>query len=100
MDINGAKVPKKSSPNSVVDLFKEGELIQRRYFDKTGLATFDIANTDHKWLGIHTLVPHSHDWTWWRDNKGISKKKRSKESDLTFAERIANKDLKGIRHNE
>lgn len=32
--------------------------------------------------------------------KAFLKKNRSKEKDLTSAERIENKDLKGIRHNE
>ncbi|MGO0053675.1 phage minor capsid protein [Streptococcus suis] len=98
--IDDAKVPILSHPNGVVDLYKDGELIQRRYYGRTGKAKIDIDNTDHKRPDIHKLVPHSHDWSWWIDSKGILKKKRSKERDLTLAERIANKDLKGIRHNE
>ncbi|HFR3976860.1 TPA: hypothetical protein ACHVI3_000980 [Streptococcus suis] len=98
--IDDAKVPIFSHSNSFIDLFKDGELIQRRNYGSTCNAIIDFDNIDHKRPDIHKLVPHSYDWTWWRDNKGISKKKRSKERDLTLTERIANKDLKGIRHNE
>lgn len=98
--LDDEKVPVLSQPNSAIDLYKDGELIQRRYFGKTGKAKFDIDNTDHMRPDTHKMVPHSHDWTWWKDEKGNSKKKRSKERELTLAERIANKDLKGIRHDE
>ncbi|NQL61435.1 capsid protein [Streptococcus suis] len=98
--LDDEKVPVLSQPNSAIDLYKDGELIQRRYFGKTGKAKFDIDNTDHMRPDIHKMVPHSHDWTWRKDEKGNSKKKRSKERELTLAERIANKDLKGIRHDE
>ncbi|HFI2691129.1 TPA: phage minor capsid protein [Streptococcus suis] len=98
--LDDEKVPVLSQPNSAIDLYKDGELIQRRYFGKTGKAKFDIDNTDHMRPDTHKMVPHSHDWTWWKDEKGNPKKNRSKERELTLAERIANKDLKGIRHDE
>lgn len=98
--LDDEKVPVLSQPNSAIDLYKDGELIQRRYFGKTGKAKFDIDNTDHMRPDTHKKVPHSHDWTWWKDEKGNPKKNRSKERELTLAERIANKDLKGIRHDE
>lgn len=98
--LDDEKVPVLSQPNSTIDLYKDGELIQRRYFGKTGKAKFDIDNTDHMRPDTHKMVPHSHDWTWWKDEKGNPKKNRSKERELTLAEQIANKDLKGIRHDE
>lgn len=94
------KVPVLHQPNSVVDLYKDGDLIQRRYFGKTGKAKFDIDNTDHKQPEHHKKVPHVHYWSWWKDDNGVQKKKRSKgDQELTLAQRIANEDLKGIRHN-
>jgi len=46
------------------DLVKDGQLVQRRYYDGEGKADMDIDYTDHGNPGQHPKVPHRHDWYW------------------------------------
>ena len=57
-------VPFVSKPNSVFDNYgRDGTILQRRYYGRTGKPRLDIDLTDHGNPQIHTIVPHYHDWT-------------------------------------
>ncbi|WP_227055622.1 hypothetical protein [[Clostridium] hylemonae] len=60
----------KGEPNSSEDLYNEnGELLQRRYYDKNGNVEYDI---DYKHDNSHNnhKFPHGHEWEW-KDGKPI-----------------------------
>lgn len=46
------------------DLVKDGELVQRRYYDHKGKAEVDIDYNDHGNPKQHPMVPYRHDWYW------------------------------------
>lgn len=51
-------------PWSSKDLVNDGELVQRRYYDKDGKVELDIDYNDHGNPKEHPKVPHRHDWHW------------------------------------
>lgn len=56
----GGALDKEGAPLSSKDLYdKNGELKQRRYYDKKGNADMDI---DYKHGGVGHTFPHRHDW--------------------------------------
>ncbi|MDX5639504.1 minor capsid protein [Clostridioides difficile] len=84
-------VPFESKPNSVFDNYKDGKLIQRRYYGNTGKPRLDLDLTDHRNPKQHKIVPHKHDWL--ADENNHDKVKREKDMELTKAHKIANKDI-------
>lgn len=82
-----ADKPFRHEKKSVIDIFKDGEHVERRYYGRTGLPRLDIDFTDHYTPTIHPN-PHAHDWTYMDRNKKIPKHHSHRE--LTLAERIAN----------
>lgn len=82
------KKPFKNDPKSVIDVFKDGEHVERRYYGRTGLPRLDIDFTDHFTPTVHSN-PHAHDWTHGDRNKKVPK--HHGHRDLTLAEQIANK---------
>jgi|GEM_PF-609854 len=85
--IYDADKPFRHEQKSVVDIFKDGEHVERRYYGRTGLPRLDIDFTDHYTPTIHPN-PHAHDWTYVDRNKKIPKHHSHRE--LSLAERIAN----------
>lgn len=55
-----AKVPDKSTPNSVTKKYIDNKLITERYYDKNGNPYLDIDYTDHGNPKTHPNVPHEH----------------------------------------
>lgn len=53
--------PKKATPNSVYQCFKEGNLTSERYYDQNGLPYLDVDYTNHGNSKLHPYVPHQHD---------------------------------------
>lgn len=70
--------PSRGKPNSVFRLFKDGKLIQERYYDEKGLPYMDIDYEPHGRRGDHSKVPHVH--YWYDDENG--ERKRDKGPDL------------------
>ena len=64
-DVNGRSgdLPKTSTPNSSQDLYVDGELYQRRFYDGDGNMIKDIDFTHGGLPGIHQF-PHEHYWDW------------------------------------
>ena len=63
------KVPVKAEPNSSVDIYQNGNLKQRRYYDNEGNPIVDI---DYTHSGNNHDFPHKHVWL---ENLGRSKHK-------------------------
>lgn len=53
----------KGHPNSRYDRYKDGELVQSRWYDENGKA---IRNRDYKHQNPHNnhFFPHDHNWKW------------------------------------
>ncbi len=85
------KVPFNAEPNSVFDNYKDGKITSRRYYGKTGKPRLDIDLTDHGNPTQHVVVPHQHNWL--KDESNHDDIKRPKDSPLTKAHKIANKDI-------
>lgn len=83
-------IPFEGEPNSVFDKIKDGKVIQRRYYGKTGKPRLDIDLTDHGNSKEHPVVPHYHKWN--EINKKISREKEHNKP-LTLGQKIANKEL-------
>lgn len=64
-DINGRSgdLSTKSEPNSSNDLYVDGELYQRRFFDENGRVIKDIDFKHGEKPGSHEF-PHEHFWEW------------------------------------
>jgi len=83
-------VPKKTTPNSIVDhVDKDGKVDSRSFYDSTGLKTKDIHTTDHGNPKRHPIVPHAHDYTWNEDQSRSTRTIR----ELTDDERKENDDI-------
>lgn len=87
----GHKVPYKGEPFSVFDNYKNGKLIQRRYYGKTGKPRLDIDMTDHGNPKEHPVVPHYHEWFEIEENKSVRDAAHDKE--LKLGHIIANEDI-------
>ena len=83
--------PSNGAPNSVFDKYKEGELIQRRFYGKTGKPRLDIDLTDHGNAAKHPVVPHRHGWKELQDGK--IKREEVHDMPLKLGDRIANSDI-------
>lgn len=86
-------VPFEYKPNSVYDKVNNGEIVQRRYFGRTGKPRLDIDLTDHGNPKEHTTVPHYHDWNEKAD--GRIERDKNHNNPLKLGHRIANADLLG-----
>ena len=86
------KMPYQHKPDSVVDNYKEGKLMQRRFYGKTGKPKLDLDMPDHGNSKEHPVVPHYHNW-----NEINDKTVRDGKHDnvLKLAHKIANKDILG-----
>ncbi|MDF9825520.1 hypothetical protein M2475_001967 [Breznakia sp. PF5-3] len=64
-NVNGRSgdLPKTSTPNSSQDLYVNGELWQRRFYDSNGNMIKDIDFLHGNGSGTHTF-PHEHYWEW------------------------------------
>jgi hypothetical protein len=62
-----ANLPREGEPNSSTDLFRDNQLVQRRYYDENGRALRDIDFSHSNGDSSHTF-PHTHDWTWEGNN--------------------------------
>lgn len=85
------KLPNTATPNSVIDNYKNGKLIQRRYYGKTGKPRLDIDMTDHGNPKEHTVVPHYHNWN--EIENGNVRRDVSHDNALKLGHKIANKDI-------
>lgn len=83
--------PTHSAPNSVYDNYKDGKLIQRRYYGKTGKPRLDIDMTNHGNPKNHPVVPHFHNWNEIGD--GTIRRDTSHDNKLKLGYIIANKDI-------
>lgn len=83
--------PYQSEPNSVYDNYKNGVLVQRRYYGKTGKPRLDIDMTDHGNSKQHPVVPHYHDWNENKNKKLV--RDSSHDNGLKTWHKIANKDI-------
>lgn len=91
-------VPFEQEPYSVFDNYKDGKLIQRRYYGKTGKPRLDIDMTDHGNPLKHPVVPHRHGWKELQD--GEVKREGKHDNSLKMGDKIANRDiLKGGEEN-
>ncbi|VDG18234.1 hypothetical protein [Lactobacillus brevis] [Lactiplantibacillus mudanjiangensis] len=87
------KMPNTNAPSSVVDIYKDDKLYQRRYYGVTGKPRLDIDFTDGGQPKYHPLVPHAHPWTTRKLENGDVKNERGHPyRPLTLAERIVNID--------
>lgn len=59
-----SSLPIKGKPNSKRSLFKNGKLVQERFYDENGLAKTDVDYTNHGNKTQHKEVPHQHRWDW------------------------------------
>lgn len=91
------KVDSKGMCNSVFDNYKDGKLVSRRYYGRTGKPRLDIDFTDHKNPAVHKIVPHAHSWNF-KDVQyyGVDPSLQGREKhgrELSKAEYIANKEV-------
>ncbi len=63
-------LPIKGEPNSSQDLYIDGKLVQRRYFDEKGRA-FEVIDYDHANPDNSHTFPHRHGWEWNENGKPI-----------------------------
>ena len=83
-----------SKPNSVIDNYKRGNLVMRRYYGSDGKPKLDIDMTNHGNPKYHVVVPHYHNWT-----GKVRDKDHNKPPEKWH--KIANSDiLKGDGNNE
>lgn len=85
------KVPFENEPNSVFDKIENGQVIQRRYYGKTGKPRLDIDLTNHGNPKEHKVVPHYHDWN--EIECGKMKRDTDHNKTLKCSHEIANADL-------
>lgn len=83
--------PFENQPNSVYDNYKNGNLIQRRYYGKTGKPRLDIDMTNHGNPKEHPVVPHYHNWN--EIGEGKLRRDTSHDSELKLGYKIANEDI-------
>ena len=83
--------PYNSQPNSVFDNYRDGKIVQRRYYGRTGKPRLDIDMTDHGNSKEHPIVPHYHNWNESADGK--LKRDAAHDNELKLGHRIANKDI-------
>lgn len=55
-------LPTTGDEYSSKDQVKDGKVIQRRYYGKSGKPEVDIDYTNHGNAKLHPKVPHRHDW--------------------------------------
>ncbi|OYR95108.1 structural protein [Lactobacillus taiwanensis] len=79
-------VPLSAEPNTILDTYKNGKRIKRRYYDANGIAIKDIDFTDHGNPKEHPIVPHAHDWSF-KEKDGKKIPKRSSYRELTIEEK-------------
>lgn len=86
-----------AEPNSVFDNYRNGKIVSRRYYGRTGKPRLDIDLTDHNYPKIHKIVPHAHSWNF-KDEpyveapEGLQGREKLGRK-LTRAEEIANKEI-------
>ena len=88
---NEHAAPYNSQPNSVFDNYRDGKIVQRRYYGRTGKPRLDIDMTDHGNSKEHPIVPHYHNWNERADGK--LKRDAAHDNELKLGHRIANKDI-------
>lgn len=88
---NEHAAPYNSQPNSVFDNYRDGKIVQRRYYGRTGKPRLDIDMTDHGNSKEHPIVPHYHNWNESADGK--LKRDAAHDNELKLGHRIANKDI-------
>lgn len=54
--------PFEQEPNRVFDNYRDGKLVQRRFYGSTGKPRLDIDMTYHGSPKGHPVVPHYHGW--------------------------------------
>lgn len=90
--------PFEGQPNSVYDNYREGKLLQRRFYGNTGKPRLDIDMTDHGNPKDHPVVPHYHGWRELLNGK--IEREGKHDNALKLGHRIANADiLKGEKEN-
>lgn len=57
---NAHSLSREYTANSVIQNFKDGNLITERYFDNSGKSYLDIDYTNHGNPKMHPNVPHEH----------------------------------------
>jgi hypothetical protein len=82
---------KYNEPEKWNDLKDDGQLIQRRYYGKTGKSRLDIDMTDHGNPKEHAVVPHYQNWHE-IDNTNV-RREISHDTELKIGDRIANEDI-------
>lgn len=88
--------PFEAQPNSVLDNYsKDGTILQRRYYGRTGKPRLDIDMTDHGNPKEHTVVPHYHNWTQKDKNSEQLERDSKHDNPLEKWHIIANKDILG-----
>ena len=76
IEADAHSVPMKGTPNSVTQVYRNGNKVTERYFDENGNAYLDIDYTDHGNPVTHPIVPHEHDIT--HDKNGKINRGRAK----------------------
>lgn len=85
-------MPFENTPNSVIDNYsKEGVILQRRYYGKTGKPRLDLDLTDHGNAERHPITPHYHEWHELQDGKVNRNTEHDKE--LKIWHKVANKSI-------
>lgn len=86
------KVAYEGKPNSVFDnIGKNGKVISRRYYGKTGKPRLDIDLTNHNNPKRHKVVPHYHGWK--ELQSGEVRRDTKSDNALELWHKIANKDI-------
>lgn len=83
--------PFEQEPNSVFDTYRDGKLVQRRYYGKTGKPRLDIDMTDHGNPKEHPVTPHYHGWRELQNGK--LQREGKHDNDLKLGHRVANADI-------
>lgn len=83
--------PFEQEASSVFDNYRDGKIVQRRYYGKTGKPRLDIDMTDHGNPKEHPVVPHYHGWNELQNGKLQREGKHDNELKLGY--RIANADI-------
>lgn len=83
--------PFEGMPDSVFDNYKNGHIVQRRFYGKTGKPRLDIDLTDHGNPKKHPVVPHRHGWKELQD--GGVQRSEVHDMPLKLGDRVANRDI-------
>lgn len=90
--ITGHKsIPKKSTPNSILDhVGRNGKVDSRSFYGPDGMKIKDIHTTNHNNPNRHPIVPHVHDYQW---NETLDKPLMITTRELSDAEWKENEDI-------